>query len=61
MPKNIVITGVCGFIGFSYAKYFLDSKKYNVIGLDNFDNYYSVKLKKKKIERIKKKKKFQIF
>ena len=61
MPKNIIITGVCGFIGFSYAKYFLDSKKYNVIGLDNFDNYYSVKLKKKRLNELKKRKNFKFF
>ena len=34
------------FIGYSLAKSFV-SKKYKVIGIDNFDDYYSVKLKKK--------------
>ena len=48
---NILITGVAGFIGYSLAKSFV-SKKYKVIGIDNFDDYYSVKLKKKKTEDI---------
>ena len=44
---KILVTGVAGFIGFSFAKYLLE-KKYQVYGIDNFDNYYSVKLKKKR-------------
>ena len=43
---KILITGSAGFIGFNMCEYFL-KKKYKVIGIDNFDNYYSVKLKKK--------------
>ena len=45
---KILITGSAGFIGFSMCEYFL-KKKYNVIGIDNFDDYYSVKLKKKEL------------
>ncbi len=43
---NILITGVAGFIGFNFANYLLKKKHY-VYGLDNFDNYYSIKIKKK--------------
>ena len=50
---KILITGVAGFIGFNFAKYLL-KKKHVVYGIDNFDNYYSVKLKKKRIELLKK-------
>jgi UDP-glucuronate 4-epimerase len=57
---KILITGVAGFIGFSIAKNFLN-KKYTVYGIDNFDNYYSVKLKKLRIENLKKNKKFFFF
>ena len=56
---TILITGVAGFIGFNYAKFLLDkSKKYKIIGLDNFDNYYSVSYKKKRIFLLKNYKNF---
>ena len=42
---KILITGSAGFVGFSIAKIFLN-KGFKVIGIDNFDPYYSVKLKK---------------
>ena len=51
---KILITGVCGFIGFNLANKFLnDNSKNKVYGLDNLDNYYSVILKKKKIKYFK--------
>ena len=43
---KILITGVAGFIGFHLASCFL-KKKIEVIGIDNLDNYYSIKLIKK--------------
>tara|TARA_B100000963_G_C22636737_1_gene678016 strand:- start:3642 stop:4613 length:972 start_codon:yes stop_codon:yes gene_type:complete len=46
---KILITGVAGFIGFRLAEKLL-KKGHFVIGLDNLNNYYSVKLK---IERLK--------
>ena len=50
---KILIIGAAGFIGFNLAKYLL-KKNYDVYGIDNFDDYYSIPLKKKKIEYIKK-------
>jgi len=45
VPKNrVLITGSAGFIGFHLSKYFLDNK-FSVIGIDNLNDYYSVKLK----------------
>ena len=44
---KILITGIAGFIGFHLANKLLISKKIKVYGIDNFDNYYSIKLKKK--------------
>ena len=55
---KILITGAAGFIGFHLANYYL-KKKYDVIGIDNLDNYYSVKLKKKRVDLLKKNKKFR--
>lgn len=57
MKKKILITGVVGFIGFSLAVKLLE-QKHNVIGIDNFDDYYSTKLKKKRLNELKKYKKF---
>ena len=54
---KILITGVAGFIGYSLA-IFLLKKKIKVFGLDNFDDYYSVNYKKKRIQLLKKYKNF---
>ena len=54
--KKIFITGVAGFIGFSLANRLLKlEKKVKVYGIDNFDDYYSQKIKKKRINLLKKK------
>ena len=50
---KIIITGSAGFIGFHLAKEFL-KKKYDVYGIDNFNDYYSPKLKKSRITILKK-------
>lgn len=53
MAKNILITGCAGFIGFSASKKLLQ-KGYNVFGLDNLNDYYSVDLKKARIQELHK-------
>ena len=50
---KILITGVAGFIGFNFAKHLLN-KKYKIYGIDNFDNYYSIKFKYLRIKELKK-------
>jgi UDP-glucuronate 4-epimerase len=54
MKKIILITGVAGFIGFSVTKNLL-KRNYKVLGVDNLNNYYNQKLKKKRIEQLKSK------
>jgi len=54
---KILVTGVAGFIGFSIAENFL-KKGFVVYGIDNFDSYYSIKLKKLRIINLKKYKNF---
>tara|TARA_B100001540_G_C15764417_1_gene623258 strand:- start:307 stop:1266 length:960 start_codon:yes stop_codon:yes gene_type:complete len=56
---NILITGVAGFIGFSIANKLLKNKNNFVLGIDNFDKYYSVKYKKERIKQIINKKNFK--
>ena len=57
---KILITGSCGFIGFHISKFFLE-KNNLVIGIDNLNPYYSVKLKKDRLKELKKYKKFNYF
>ena len=45
-----LITGHAGFIGFSLAKSMLENKKNLVVGIDNFNKYYDLKLKKKEFK-----------
>lgn len=44
---KVLITGSCGFIGFSLSKSLL-KKGYSVIGIDNFSDFYDVNLKIKR-------------
>ena len=57
---KILITGVAGFIGFSFAKYLLE-KKYIIIGLDNLNDYYDVNLKKKRLKQLSKSNNFKFY
>lgn len=48
--KRVLITGVCGFIGYHVAKKL--SRDYNVVGIDNVDDYYDVNLKKWRLSQL---------
>ena len=52
---KILITGSAGFIGYNLAKKLLENKKITVIGIDNFNDYYDVNLKKIRNNFLKKK------
>ena len=54
---KILVTGVAGFIGFSLSLELL-KKKHKIHAIDNLDDYYSLKLKKKRINILKKYKNF---
>tara|TARA_B100001564_G_scaffold273143_1_gene234859 strand:+ start:345 stop:1304 length:960 start_codon:yes stop_codon:yes gene_type:complete len=54
---KILVTGVAGFIGFNFAEYLL-KKRFKIYGIDNFDNYYSINFKKRRINHLKKYKNF---
>lgn len=45
----VVITGCAGFIGFSVARVFLQ-KGFTVVGLDNLDPFYSIRLKQERLQ-----------
>ena len=58
---RILITGSAGFIGYNFSKYLLDNTNYKIIGIDNINDYYSTKIKKKRLEDLKRYKKFKFF
>ena len=49
--KNILVTGAAGFIGYHVTIKLL-SLGYNVVGIDNLNNYYDINLKKDRISDI---------
>jgi len=55
--KTILLTGAAGFIGANTAQNLLN-KGITVIGLDNLNNYYDVKLKDHRLNELKKNKNF---
>ena len=57
---NILITGVAGFIGSKLAENLLKDKL-NIYGIDNLNSYYSVKLKKFRINQLKKYNNFKFY
>lgn len=54
---KILITGIAGFIGFHLSRKLLN-KSYQVIGLDNLNDYYDTKLKEGRLEILKQNKNF---
>ena len=49
--KKILVTGSAGFIGFHLVKKLLNDG-YDVIGIDNLNDYYDIKLKEARLEKI---------
>ena len=59
--KKILITGSAGFIGYNFSKYLLNNSNHKIIGFDNLNNYYSVKIKKNRLKELNKYKNFKFF
>ena len=59
--KVYLITGVAGFIGANLAKRILNLKneKIHIIGIDNLNDYYDVKLKEYRLSELQKFDKFE--
>lgn len=51
--KKILVTGSAGFIGFHLCNKLLN-KKFNILGIDNINSYYSIKLKKDRTKILQK-------
>ena len=57
---NFLISGSAGFIGFHLSEFLL-KKKHTVYGVDDLNSYYDVKLKKSRLDILKKYKNFVFF
>jgi len=51
MHDKILVTGAAGFIGFHLVNSLLNDG-FNVVGIDNLNNYYDVNLKKDRLKKI---------
>jgi len=51
MTVKVLLTGVAGFVGYHAARRFLDRGD-EVLGLDNLNDYYAVKLKQDRLQQI---------
>ena len=58
--KNILITGVAGFIGSFLCKRLL-RENFKVVGIDNMNNYYDTSIKEKRIDELKEYNNFSFF
>jgi len=58
--KKILVTGAAGFVGSKVAEMLLKNK-YQVIGVDNINNYYDIKLKLWRLDNLKKYSNFMFY
>ena len=57
--KNILVTGAAGFIGSNLVKRLLaDTRTATIIGIDNMNDYYDVRLKEMRLEQLSADKRF---
>jgi len=52
MKEMVLVTGAAGFIGYYVSERLLDDG-YNVVGIDNLNDYYDVNLKKTRLNLLK--------
>ena len=57
---KILVTGAAGFIGFHTSKKLIDSG-YDVVGLDNINDYYDVNLKKNRLKILQDYERFTLY
>ena len=57
---SILVTGCGGFIGSNYTEYLL-KKDYEIIGFDDYNNFYSPLLKKNNVDILSKYNNFEFY
>ncbi len=60
MNEKILVSGSSGFIGFHLTTLLLD-RGYQVIGVDNMNDYYDVNLKESRLEKLNKYENFSFY
>ena len=58
--KNILVTGCAGFVGFHLTKR-LSGNNYNVIGIDNLNDYYDVAIKESRLDILSNNNQFSFY
>ena len=58
--RKIIVTGAAGFIGSKVTERLLE-KNINVIGIDNLNDYYDIRLKQWRLNQLKKSSHFQFY
>ncbi|MEO2083142.1 MAG: GDP-mannose 4,6-dehydratase [Desulfurobacteriaceae bacterium] len=58
--KRVLLTGTAGFIGYKVAEKLLE-KGYTVIGVDNLNSYYDVRLKEYRLKKLKERENFKFY
>ena len=58
MSRRVLVTGAAGFIGYHLSERLLRQGD-EVVGLDNLNDYYDVKLKEARLERLQKNRAFR--
>src|SRR6185312_3765445 len=57
---KILVTGAAGFIGSHVCEHFVDCN-HSVVGIDNFDNFYSIRFKTLNLKELRLDTRFQLF
>ncbi len=57
---RVLVTGCAGFIGWRVCELLTD-RGYEVVGIDNMNDYYDVRLKEWRVERLKSRKNFTFY
>ena len=60
MAKRTLVTGAAGFIGFHISKRLLETG-FEVIGLDNLNDYYDINLKTDRLKILKESESFTFY
>jgi UDP-glucuronate 4-epimerase len=60
MPKTVLVTGSAGFIGYHICQALLERGD-TVVGVDNFNDYYDVKLKEDRNDLLERYKTFKLY
>src|SRR3954463_11757613 len=49
---KVLVTGAAGFIGYHVARRFAETKRCEVLGVDNLSDYYDVELKRARLAQL---------